>query len=125
MTVPEAAELHFDNRIRVGLSDVAVGATAHWEGDTLIVRQTVQNLTTAPLSFEAFCQPEGQARIEGAFIDVLPKELRAQTYRFEAARGAVKAALWVGLREIDGLRTLDQLVPVPEAEQENSKASGR
>lgn len=111
---PYPIDMEVELSIQVLLRDVVVRATAWWQGDELIVHQTLHNLSDAAVSFNAFCQAIGRAQSEGVFLEVVPGDVRVQEYRFRAARDLVGSKLWMGIREIGGRRTLDQLVAVPE-----------
>jgi len=110
---PDPAELHFDVGLEVGLKDVQMSAAAWWDDDALLIEQTVRNLAPQPLSFNTFCQPPGRARLEGVLLNIPPGEARVQRYRLPTARALAGAKVWVGLDEVAGRRTLDQLVAVP------------
>lgn len=113
LSAPRTLSLHFDVRLQILLRDIVVQATAWWEGNELVVEQTLHNLSPWPVSFNAFCQALNRAQAEGVFLDVPPGALRTAEYRFPAARDLAGTRLWLGIREINGRRTLDQLVAVP------------
>lgn len=110
---PDAAILKLRFPLTLGLRDVQLDALAQWDGDTLVVRQSLRNLSPASVSFTSYCQAPGRARAEGAFLNVPPGELREQIYQFNHARELAGATLALGIQEIRGLRVLDQLVDVP------------
>lgn len=110
---PDPAELHFDVRLEVGLQDVAMDTTAWWDGADLLVEQAVRNLAPRPLSFNTFCQPPQRAQLEGVLLNIPPGDVRTRTYRIPTARAVAGGELWIGIQEIGGPRTLDQLVAVP------------
>ena len=111
---PYPADLHVDIRIQVELRDIVVRAAAWWDGDELVVEQSLQNLSSKPVSFNAFCQVPGRAQLEAAFLDVPAGVADVQQYRFHSARDLAGTSLWTGIREIAGRRSLDQLVVAPE-----------
>lgn len=110
---PAAHDLHFEVPLRVGLEDVDMTVAISWNGDELIVEQSLHNLSALPASFDASCQAPGRPRAERLFLNVPPEEVRTQTYRFRAARALAGRQLWLGLQEIRGPRNLDQVVPIP------------
>jgi hypothetical protein len=111
---PDAVTVHLDTTVQVGLRDIAVDAAVRWNGDDLVVEQTLQNRTSSVVSFNSFCQPPQRPQLEGALLNVGPSEVRTQIYRIPAARDLAGANLWIGVREIGGSRSLDQLVLIPE-----------
>lgn len=113
LSQPERVALHFTVPLELGLQDLALEASAWWDGDDLLVEQSLRNLSSVPVSFNAFCQPPEHAQLEGAFLDVPPGEVRMHTYRLPAARALAGARLWMGIAEIGGHRALDQLVSIP------------
>ncbi len=113
LTRPDSARLSLKTCLRVELREIAVHATARWEGDDLIVEQTLQNNTAAPLRFNAFCQAPGRMQLEGLFLNVAPGERAVEVYRLPAAGDLRGRELWLGVQEIGGPRRLDQLVAVP------------
>ncbi len=110
---PDVFDMHFDVRLEVELKGISLRADARWEGDDLVVEHTLQNNSDRPVSFNAFCQPPDSTRADGLFLNVPPGASRTQGYRFPTARRLARQNLWLGIREIDGTRTLDQLVAVP------------
>ncbi len=110
---PESARLRFDVPLRVGLRDLDVDARTRWDGDDLIIEHSLANRSSAAVSFAGFCEVAGRARREAVLLDVLPGEARRTVFRIPQARTAEAGQAWVGLREIRGPRTLDQLVAFP------------
>jgi hypothetical protein len=110
---PRPVRLHFDPRLLIELNDIVVKAAVWWDGSDLVVEQSLRNLSPQPVSFNAFCQASLRAQLEGVFLNVPPGDVRVQTYRLPAARDLAGTKLWMGIQEIGGRRTLDQLVAVP------------
>lgn len=111
---PDNVDLHFDVPIQIGLRNISIDVTAWWQGDDLVIEQSLRNSSNRPVSFETFCQPPHRPQQEGVFLAVLPGELRAQTYVVPSARDLAGARVWLGAQEIGGRRALDQLVAVPQ-----------
>lgn len=124
LTRPDSLDLHFDVGLDVELRDIVVKATAWWDGNDLVVEQTLRNLSPQPVSFNAFCQAHNRAQFEGVFLNVPPGNLKTHEYRLPAARALAGSKLWIGIQEIDGPRTLDQLVPVPRQASVNRGLRG-
>jgi hypothetical protein len=112
---PTEATLEFDVPVTIGLRDVLVEITARWEDGRLLVEQTLRNLSRGPVSFGAFCQAPLRPQLEHAFIDVPAGESQTHVYVIadEQVRELAGMTLHLGLREVRGKRTLDQLVEVP------------
>jgi hypothetical protein len=108
-----ALELHFEFALRVELKDIVVDASAWWDGEDLLIEQSLRNLSPVPVSFNAFCQPPERAQLEAAFLDVPAGQVRTRAYRLPAAHALAGSRLWMGIAEIGGRRTLDQLVSIP------------
>ena len=113
LSAPETRTLHFPVDLRVGLEDIDVFAVAWFDGEDLVVEQTLRNLSDAAVSFAAFCEPPGRRRLDAAFQDIGPGQTVARTYVFPASRGLADAWLHYGVREIHGDRTLDLVVKAP------------
>jgi hypothetical protein len=111
---PYPLDLEVERSLQVLLRDVVVRASAWWEGDDLVIRQTLHNLSERPVSFNAFCQALNRAQMEGVFLEVPSGDVRVQEYRFRAARDLAETKLWMGIHEIGGRRMLDQLIDVPK-----------
>jgi hypothetical protein len=109
---PASAVLEFAIPMTVGLRDVNMEVEMHWSDGDLVLEQSLSNLSARPLSFSAFCQPPGRAEMERAFLNVGPGETRVQAYHLPQARDLVGSALRMGVREIQGQRTLDHLVEI-------------
>ncbi len=110
---PFQNRLHFEQVLEVGLRDIDLSATAYWREDQLIVEQALRNDTSEPVSFNAFCEPPGRGRFEGAFLQVAPGSVMVTTYVFPQARDLAGAVLHHGIGEINGPRRLDKVVEVP------------
>jgi hypothetical protein len=110
---PKASELEFVVPLAVGLRNISVEGHASWIGDDLIVEQRLRNLSNQPVSFAAFCQAPARARAEQEFLNVAPGKLAVRAYRFVDARELSGLTVHLGIEEIRGERSLDQLVEVP------------
>jgi hypothetical protein len=110
---PDAVVVHLDVAVQVGLRDIVVEAAVRWDGDALVIEQSLRNLTSAVVSFNGFCQPPQRPQMEGVFLNVRPNETRTRAYRVSAARDLAGGMLWIGVREIGGARSQDQILTVP------------
>jgi hypothetical protein len=110
---PELRDLHVDVPLHVELRDIVVRGLAWWDGNDLVVEQTLHNLSLRQVSFNASCQVRNRARAEGVFLDVAPGDIAVQRYRFPSARDIAGSRACIAIQEIDGPRTLDHLVSIP------------
>ncbi|RMF71676.1 MAG: hypothetical protein D6744_17630 [Planctomycetota bacterium] len=113
LSAPEPRTLRFPVDLRVGLEGVDVYAVAWFEGDDLVVEQTLRNLSDEHVNFTAFCEPPGRRRLDSAFRDIGPGQTVRRTYVFPASRDLADAWLHYGVREIHGDRSLDLVVKAP------------
>ncbi len=111
---PESADLALDVPIMVGLRELRSRVTASWEGDRLVVEQSLHNLSNHEVNFTAFCQAPGRRRNERTFLRLAPNAAARHRYVFPAARDLAGARLCAGVREIGGERALDHVVDVPQ-----------
>ncbi len=110
---PENETLEFEERFRVGLKDITLDTKARWRGDDLLIAMSLRNLSASPVSFTAFCAPPGVARAEGVFLGIGPDESGNLQFTFTNARRLAGGAAYVGIQEIRGERTMNQLVDIP------------
>lgn len=110
---PADARLQFETPLTVGLRDIQVHATARWEGPDLLVEQTLRNQSRQTVSFTGSCDAPLRPRIERAFMEVPPGEYRTQRYLIRDARELSGRRIRLGVNEIRGTRTLEQLVDIP------------
>ena len=104
--------LKFEVPITVGLQNIQVDVRTYWEEDGLVVDQVLYNQTSQPVSFSAYCRAPLRSQLEGAFLDVGPGERQIQSYFYPSSRSLAGSSLLVGVREIQGHRSLDQLVEI-------------
>lgn len=110
---PEDTELSFSEPLTIGLRGVNLDSIAYWDGDDLVIEQSLRNLSGETLHFNAWCEPPGQARVEGEFLDIGPGESSAQKYVFSDARDLSGVNIPTGIEEINGKRSLIQFAEAP------------
>jgi hypothetical protein len=110
---PEDAVLEFEEQLTVGLNDIEMSAAPHWQGDSLVVEQTLRNKSDKPVSFSGFCAAPGRPRAEAVFAGVKANASVTQTYVFDNAREMAGGHLHLGIQEVRGQRRLNQLVEIP------------
>lgn len=111
---PTRSTLRFDVPLTLGLQDINFDVNTYWVDDTLVVEQRLRNGSPAPVSFWGFGQAPGRARVERAFLDVGPGDHATQTLQLPRARNLVGQRIHVGIREIRGPRSLDQVIDIPQ-----------
>lgn len=111
---PSEARLEFETPLTVGLRDIQVQATAHWDGPDLVVEQTLRNQSRRPVSFVGRCDAPLHPRMERAFRDVPPGEYRTQRYVLPDSRELIGHRVRLGVIEVSGSRSLEQLVDIPD-----------
>lgn len=110
---PKSEKLVFDVPIHVGLPDIAMDAVARWDGDTLVVLQSLRNMSSEAVSFDGFLAAPGFPRQQQFFLEVAPGELREVEYVLPGAKSLAEDQLLLGIKEIRGARTLDTVIPAP------------
>lgn len=110
---PQAATLRFVEMLEVGLSDIEVDVSAHWEGPDLVVEHTLRNRSPSLISFTAHCDLPGQPRLDGFFSNVAPDATATQTYVYPRARALSGEVVRLTIREVRGPRSMSRLVKIP------------
>lgn len=110
LRTPSKTELTFMVPLTVGLRDIDSVVTTRWVSGGLIVEHALTNRSDRVVSFRGFCDAPNHARIERVFRKIPPGQTHTQRYRYRGGLGLRNTRLHVGLREIRGRRTLDQLV---------------
>lgn len=113
LRAPDDVVLHLDQSLMLGLRDIRIDAHCVWQGDTLLVTQTLTNLGGQSVSFDAFCEPPGRARLMSAFLSVAPGETVSQVYAIPNARALARGLVYLGISETNGDRALNQFAEVP------------
>ena len=111
---PVHETLEFAEALKLGLRDIDLQASLYWEGNDLIVRLTLRNLSERAVSFNSYCEPIGCARQERFFSEVGAGGVALQTYIFPKSRNLVGTLLPFGIDEIGGTRNLIQFAEVPQ-----------
>lgn len=112
---PQSQELEFAERLSLGLREVEVTADARWDGGELRVEQSLRNRSPDVIGFKGFCDVPGRARLEGMFVNVQPGESSTQVYVYPNAKMLGGSLIYLGVQEIRGERSLNQIVEVPPA----------
>jgi hypothetical protein len=100
--------------IEIALSDVEVRGAAYVEDGTLILRHTVANRSSQPLSFRGAATVPGRERQYRPISNLLPGDSQEVQYRIPHAQNLVGRTVHLSLREVnDGPRvhTLQLMVP--------------
>lgn len=112
---PVMTALHFEEPMTVGLRDVLIEATARWEGEALVIEETLHNLSDEPVSFAGSCDVPLRRLREVRFAEVPPGAAQTRTFVYRDARVRELAEMqaFLRLREIGGDREHNQLVKIP------------
>lgn len=111
---PRQTTMEFREAITLGLRDLVVESNAYWQDDDLVVEQTLRNLSDQVISFTSYCQARDRPRVDRMLLEVQPGQIETCYYLFDDARDLAGTLLYVGVDEIRGERSLNQLVAVPE-----------
>ena len=98
--------------LKLGLSDVGMQTIALRDGDDVVVQQMVSNYSDRPIDYESFAILAGQARQDRLVTSLAPGRTTVKKYRFKGVRVAPDAKVRVGVKELDGTRTLNEEVPI-------------
>jgi hypothetical protein len=98
--------------VNLGLSDVGMRTLALRDKDDLIVQQMISNYGDKPISYNAFVVYPGQPRQERLVNQLGPGRTITKLYRFSDVHFIANAKVRSGLRELEGMRILNDEVPV-------------
>ena len=107
----DSYQLDLPVAMQLGLSDVGMQTLAVRQGNDLFVQQMITNYGTIPINYTAFIQCPGLPRQERLVGELLPGKTTIRKYRLTGVATDV-AKLRSGLREMDGVRVLNQEVDV-------------
>lgn len=94
--------------VKLGLSDVGLQSIALRDGDDVIVQQMITNYGQQPINYTAFAVYPGHARQERLVTGLAPGRTTIKRYRFVAAAPATGVRVRSGLRELEGIRALNE-----------------
>lgn len=98
--------------VTVGLADVGLRSFAlRTAGGEVVVQQIITNYGSTPIDYTAFAQVPGRARQERLVSNLGPGKSVVRRYRF-AASTVDAATCRSGLKELQGVRMLNQEVPI-------------
>lgn len=98
--------------LNLGLSDVGMQTLALRDGDSVIVQQMVSNYGEKPINYSAFAVFPGQARQERLVTNLAPGRSTMKRYRFTHVPPGGKVNIRVGVKELDGMRILNDEIPI-------------
>ncbi|HTW95082.1 MAG TPA: hypothetical protein VMD30_09830, partial [Tepidisphaeraceae bacterium] len=96
----------------LGLSDVGVQSLAMRDGQDLLVQQLIANYGDKPIDYYAYAVYPGQARQERLVIDLKPGHSTIKLYRFKDVQFFAGAKVRDGVRQMEGLRVLNEQIPI-------------
>ncbi|MGD0388610.1 MAG: NEW3 domain-containing protein [Tepidisphaeraceae bacterium] len=98
--------------VNLGLSDVGMRTLAMRDKDDLIVQQMISNYGDKPINYNAFVVYPGQPRQERLVTQLGPGRTITKLYRFPDVHFILNAKVRSGLRELEGMRILNDEVAV-------------
>ena len=99
--------------VTVGLADVGMRSFAlRVDGGEVVVQQIITNYGSSPIDYTAFAQVPGRARQERLVSNLAPGKSVVRRYRFAAATAVEAKSCRSGLKELQGVRMLNQEVPI-------------
>lgn len=98
--------------LNLGLSDVGMQTLALRDGDNVIVQQMISNYGEKPINYSAFAVFPGQARQERLVTNLAAGRTTMKRYRFTHVPPAGKVNIRVGVKELDGMRILNDEIPI-------------
>jgi len=98
--------------VNLGLSDVGMRTLALRDKDDLIVQQMISNYGDKPINYNAFVVYPGQPRQERLVTQLGPGRTIIKLYRFPDVHFISNAKVRSGLRELEGMRILNDEVAV-------------
>jgi len=97
--------------LRLGLSDVGLQSLAVRKGGDIFVQQMITNYGNSPINYTAFVQCPGLPRQERLVSELAPGKTTVRKYRLTGVNASVQQ-LRSGLREMDGIRVLNDEIDV-------------
>lgn len=94
--------------VKLGLGDVGLQSIALRDGNDVIVQQMITNYGQAPIHYTAFALYPGQARQERLVTGLAPGKTTIKRYRFAGVAPGSGVKIRSGLRELDGVRVLNE-----------------
>jgi hypothetical protein len=98
--------------LQLGLSDVGMQSLALRDGNDVVVQQMITNYGEQPISYTAFAIFPGQPRQERLVANLAPGRTLLKRYRFANVRLEASLHVRVGVKELDGMRILNEDVEV-------------
>jgi hypothetical protein len=98
--------------LKLGLSDVGLQTLALRDGRDLVVQQLITNYGNKPIDYTAFVTYPGSARQERIVTGLAPGRTTIRKYRFVNVQFAPNATVRSGVKELDGVRILNEEVEI-------------
>jgi hypothetical protein len=98
--------------LNLGLSDVGMNSLALRDGNDVIVQQMVSNYGDKPITYTAFAVFPGEPRQERLVTNLGPGHTVMKRYRFKGVDVRRETKVRVGVKELLGVRVLNDEVPV-------------
>jgi hypothetical protein len=98
--------------LTLGLSDVGMQSLALRDENDVIIQQMVSNYGDKPINYNAFAIFPNEARQERLITNLGPGHTVMKRYRFKDVRIPADTKVRVGVKELLGVRVLNEEVPV-------------
>ena len=109
----KTTKFHMPLSVKLGLSDVGMQTLAIRDDKDIVIQQIIQNYSDKAIDYNAFAIFPGQARQERFITDLGPGQSIVKRYRFPNAIAPRGSTVRVGVKEMDGVRMLNDEVEVP------------
>jgi hypothetical protein len=98
--------------LKLGLSDVGMESLALRDGNDVVVQQMITNYGDQPINYNAFAIYPGQPRQERLISNLDPGKTVLKRYRFADVPFTAGTRVRVGVKELDGMRILNDEVEI-------------
>jgi hypothetical protein len=113
-------EIDADQRYRIlatawfefGLKDIDLETFTYRAGERLVVRQSMTNRTTAPVSFDAYLVAPDRQRIERSFHNSEAGQTVTKDFILDDAASLAGQQIRVGFKEVQGSRVWNRVIDV-------------
>jgi hypothetical protein len=113
-TLQDGANTNFTvpTTLTLGLTDVGMQSLALRDGNDVVIQQMVSNYGESAINYTAFTIFPGQARQERLVTNLGPGSTVVKRYRFKDVKVPAGTKVRVGVKELMGVRVLNEEVPV-------------
>ena len=106
-------ELQVPLELQVRIHDLGVTSIAQRIDDRVVVRQRVTNFSKSPVNYRGYVVAPGRPRQTRLIHNLRPGQSVVKQYDLPGSMDLAGKRLRVGLREVDGPKTHNQVIEVP------------